>query len=160
MKVLLLGLSGSGKSTIAPVLAEKYHLRLIEADDAVEVANGGVWPHENDEFIDRVFRETNQKVIDLDNIIYVTSWLEADWLKRFSDKGFKVIEMHADFENLVQRKIKRDNMSISSQERFVKTYGEYSEKFLNDGSKKYYLLSVDSTQVTSEDLVKKIVSVI
>lgn len=160
MKILLLGLSGSGKSTIAPQLAEKYALELVEADDAVEVANGGVWPDGDDEFIDRIFRETNQKVIDLDNIVYVTSWLESDWVKRFYDCGFKIIEMHADFETLVQRKINRDNMSISSQERFVKTYEEYASRFLSDESKKLYILTIDTTTLTSEAIVQQITSLL
>lgn len=156
----MLGLSGSGKSTIAPVIAQIHGLELIEADDSVEIANGGIWPDGDDELIDRVFRETNQRVIGLDNIVYVTSWLEADWLKEFYNRGFKIIEMHADLETLVQRKIKRDKMSISSKERFVKTYAEYTSKFLSVASKTYFVISVDTSNLSSKDALNLITNLL
>lgn len=54
MKLLLLGLIGAGKTTIAKILAERHDLNLVEADDEVIKLNGGQWP-DNERIIDRYF---------------------------------------------------------------------------------------------------------
>ena len=74
MKVILLGRTGSGKSTIAPSLGEALGLTVLEADDETTRLNGGQWP-EDEDVIDQFFAVTNRKVLPMESVLYITSWL-------------------------------------------------------------------------------------
>lgn len=155
MKILILGLSGSGKSTIAPKIADKYKLRLIEADDEVEKYNGGVWP-DSDEIITKVFDITDKNVINYDDIVYVTSWMKRDLIKKFYNKGFLIIEVHASFEELVKRKTKRDNITQEKVDKFKNTYKEYFDEISNKEMIQMYRTSIDSTNLSTEEILLSI----
>lgn len=155
MKIVLLGLSGSGKSSIAPQLAEKYDLKLIEADDEVMQANNNVWPFD-DKFIDKVFEKTNGEVINMNNVLYVISWMETARIKDFYDKGFLIIEMHADYDELLKRKKDRNGMDEWQIKRFENTYTGYFESVLSEETKQYFALSIDTTKMTQDDAVDQI----
>lgn len=151
MKLLLVGLSGSGKSTVAKIVAEKYNLQLMEADDEVEKYNGGVWP-DSDEIITKVFKATDKKVVEMDNVLYVISWMNHDILKKFYSKGFQIIEMHAEFDELVRRKKERDNITEEKIEKFKLTYIEYFNTLLSDKVKDLYKASIDTTKKSTNEL--------
>jgi adenylate kinase family enzyme len=155
MKILLLGLSASGKSTAAKIISEKYGIVLIEADDEVEKYNGGIWPH-NDEIITKVFKATNKKVVNQDNIIYVTSWMTHKTVKKFYDNGFIIIEMHADFDELIRRKKIRDNITLEKIEKFKLTFIEYHNTLLSDLIKPLYRLSIDTTMLGPEEIINRV----
>ena len=155
MKILLIGLSASGKSTVSKLVAKDFNLQLIEADDEVEKYNGGVWP-DSDEVITKVFEATDKWVIEMDNVIYVTSWMEQDVLKKFHAKGFKIIEMHADFDELVRRKKVRDNITDEKIEKFKLTYIEYFNTILNIEIKDLYETSIDTTRIDTNEVYKQI----
>lgn len=161
MKILLLGLSGVGKSTISKLLAKKYQLNLIEADDEVIKKNGGLWPENNDnfdDFIDEVFEETNRKVIKMDKIVYVISWMEKSWINDFYNKGFLIFEMHADFEELLKRKKLRDGVSELQRKRFTNTYAGYFETVLSEDMSKLYILSLDTTNLSTSRVLEAVCS--
>lgn len=163
MKILILGLSGSGKSTVSRKLANKYNLTLIEADDEVLKANGGVWPHDyntRDEFIDKIFEETNKKVIEMNNVIYVTSWLTPERIKDFRSKRFVIVEMHADFDVLVKRKNGRDGESEERVEKFKNTYISYFQTILAQDMLDEYALSIDTSNMDTDEIGQKIASAI
>ncbi len=155
MKILILGLSGSGKSSIAPKLAEKYNLGLIEADDKVMDVSHNKWPFD-DKLIDEVFESTNRLVLNKDSVLYVISWLETERIKEFRDKGFLIIEMHADYEELLKRKIKRNGMKEWQIKRFEKTYKGYFETVLSEEAKKHFALSLDTTKIGQVEVFEKI----
>jgi shikimate kinase len=157
MKILLLGLSGSGKTTVAKLIAEKFKLKLVEADDKVEEINGGTWP-DNDETITKGFRIANDEALLSDNILYVISWLTHKEIKKFVKAGFKIVEMHADFEELVRRKKERDNISPEKIEKFKLTYIEYFNTILNENIKDTYVVSIDSTNLTTQQIADKIIA--
>ncbi len=151
MKLLLLGLSASGKSTVAKKISEKFNLKLLEADDTVEKINGGTWP-DNDETITKGFKIANDEALQSDNILYVISWLTHKEIKRFLNAGFKIVEMHAEFEELVKRKLKRDNETPERIEKFKLTYIEYFNTVLNENIKDLYRVSIDTTNKTVVDI--------
>jgi len=155
MKLLLIGLSASGKSTVSKLVAKDFNLQLIEADDEVEKYNGGVWP-DSDEVITKVFEDTDKWVIEMDNVIYVTSWMEQDIIKNFHANGFKIIEMHADFDELVRRKKVRDNITDEKIEKFKLTYIEYFNTILNIEIKDLYEASIDTTRINTSEVYKQI----
>lgn len=157
MKMLLLGLSGSGKTTVSKLIATKYGLSIYEADDEVEKINGGVWP-DSDDIITQGFEIANKKAVKLDNVIYVTSWLEQKEIKKFFDSGFKIYEMHADFDELVRRKRIRDSITSEKIEKFKLTYKEYFDTILAKNVVSMYKLSIDSTKISTKEIYDKIAS--
>jgi len=155
MKVLLLGLTGAGKTTVAKNVANKYNLNLIEADDEVIKLNGGHWPN-SEEIIDRYFEVTNDKVMGLDNVLYIISWLIPERINEFYNKDFIIIELHADFNELLRRKISRDGVSDEEKKRFRKNYLGYVKDILSDKTKRMLTLSLDTTKLSSEEIMFKV----
>ena len=123
MKILLLGLSGSGKTTIAKEISSRFSLNLYEADDEVKRINGGVWP-ESDDVVTKGFEIANAKALIQDDIIYVISWLSEEEINKFLKSNFIIFETHAEFDELVRRKIKRDKITPKKIEKFKLTYIE------------------------------------
>lgn len=151
MKILLLGISGSGKSTVSKLIAEKLNLKLIEADDTVEKINGGSWP-ESDEIITKGFEIANNEVAKEDDVVFVTSWLSREDIKKFVELGFIIFEMHADFEELVRRKKERDNETPERIEKFKLTYIEYFNTILAEDMLGYYKNSIDTTKLSTNEI--------
>jgi shikimate kinase len=65
MKVILLGLAGTGKTAIGNILRERYNFPVLEADDEVLRQYNGAWPDE-EELIDASFEETTGHEPDID----------------------------------------------------------------------------------------------
>ncbi len=154
-KILLLGISGAGKSTLAPLLAEFYKLNVYEADDEVMIINNNVWPHD-DATVDKGFAIANEKALNSDNIIFVTSWLNKKDFLKFVEKEFKIVELHADLDELVVRKQTRDNSSEDHILRFRNAYPEYLELINDADLKSNFTLSVDTTRLSADELFKLI----
>lgn len=152
MKLLFLGLSGSGKSTTAPLIGSKYGLQVYEADDEVMLINNNTWPN-NDRIIDKGFEQANTKALNLDNLIFVTSWLSKDDFHRFVTSGYKVIEFHADFDVLAARKIARDNSPAEHIQKFEHTYQEFMEYIDDPSIANSIFVSIDSSKLSSEEIL-------
>lgn len=100
---MLLGITGSGKSTTAQSIARPLNLNVVEADNEVIRLNHDLWP-DDEEVIDKYFQVASDKVLIMDNVLYVISWLSKPRIKQFIQNGFKVIELHASVEELLKRK--------------------------------------------------------
>lgn len=157
MKILLLGLSGSGKSTLAPVLAKKYNLSVYEADDEVMLINDGIWP-DNDEIVDRGFALANEKVLKQDSVVFVSTWLSKKDFARFVESGFKVVVLIAQFQELVNRKIKRDQTTSEKIEIYKQTYKDFIEYIESPEIAKHILIRIDSTNLSTEELAEIVAS--
>ncbi len=157
MKILLLGLSGSGKTTIAKEISILFSLNLYEADDEVKRINGGVWP-ESDDIITKGFEIANAKALIQDDIVYVISWLSEEEINKFLKSNFIIFETHAEFEELVRRKIKRDKITPKTIEKFKLTYIEYFNTILNKDMTGKYRMSIDTTNLTKDDLFEIIIN--
>lgn len=155
MKIVLLGITGSGKSTIAQKISDVFSLQVIEADNEVIRLNNGLWP-KDEQIIDKYFEKTSDKVLEMDNIVYVISWLSKKRVKQFSDKGFKIIELHASIEVLLKRKIQRDNPAESEINRFKENFNGYYEVVFDEKVKPLITLSLDTTTMKPEEVLKEI----
>lgn len=137
MKLVLLGRSGVGKSTVAVSLGQAFGLSVLEADDETTRLNGGVWP-KKEETIDYYFELTNSRVLEMRSVLYVTSWLEPEEIAAFHQKGFFIVELHADLPALISRKKQRGD-SIDDK-RFLTNYVRYQE--IVDGAEVQRMLSL------------------
>ena len=156
MKILLLGLSGSGKTTIAKEISSRFSLNLYEADDEVKRINGGVWP-ESDDVVTKGFEIANAKALIQDDIVYVISWLSEEEINKFLKSNFIIFETHAEFDELVRRKIERDKITPEKIEKFKLTYIEYFNTILNRDMVEKYRMSIDTTNLTKYNLFKIII---
>lgn len=107
MKVVLLGLSGTGKTTIGNILKKTYGFPVVEADDDVHQRYNGIWP-DQEALIDASFEETNRQVLRMQHVFFITSWLEKDIIASFSAHGFCLLLLVAPLEDLLQRRQQRD----------------------------------------------------
>ena len=71
MKVVLLGVSGSGKTTIGDILKKTYGVPVLEADDEVLGRYNSLWP-EQEALIDVSFKETNRRVLEMQHVFFIT----------------------------------------------------------------------------------------
>lgn len=149
----MLGLSGSGKSTLAPVLAKKYGLSVYEADDEVMLINDGIWP-DNDEIVDRGFALANEKVLQQEGVVFVSTWLSKKDFARFVEAGFKVVVLIADFQELVNRKIKRDQTTNEKIEIYKVTYKDFVDYIYSPEIAENILIRIDSTNKSTEEMVE------
>lgn len=152
VKVIILGLTNSGKSTIATLLKDKGW-PILEVDDEAQKRNGGVWP-ESEAVLDTLFKEINEEVFERNDIVFVTSFWEIGDTKRFFDAGFKIIEVHASYAELRKRKIQRDGYPDDEWERFNRNYENF-QSYLPQVSE-YICLSLDTTSNKSELLANEI----
>ncbi len=153
--IVLLGRTGSGKSTIAPSLGEVLELSVLEVDDETTRLNGGRWP-EDEDVIDHFFEITNRKVLTMKSVLYVTSWLSRGEIKAFYQRGFKIIELRADFDELLRRKRKRGD--AIDDEQFRTNYEGYLAIVNRADVQSMIALSVDTSNQSPEDTVKMIVA--
>ena len=110
MKIVLIGFMGTGKTTVAPILAAKLGLEVVEMDDLI-VAKAGA------KSIEEIFKSggetefrelemaVSQNLADHDNLVIstgggvVTSKASMDYLTR----GAAVVELGASFETVIKR---------------------------------------------------------
>lgn len=152
IKAVLLGLTNSGKSTTAAILKAKGW-PVVEIDDIAQARNSDVWP-ESEALLDRLFKAITEEILLRENLVFVTSFLEIADVIRFKQAGFKILELHASYEELKRRKIKRDGYPKDAFERFDRNYANY-QRIMSEVNH-YISLSLDTTLLTSEDLAKMI----
>lgn len=149
IKAVILGLTNSGKSSVAEVLRTDGW-PILEVDDVAQEKNGGIWP-ESEDVLEKLFKETNEEVTGMDNVVFVTSFLEPEDLKRFVDQGFKIIELHASYDELLRRKIQRDGEPKDKLERFNRNYNNF--QIIKDQVKDTLSLSLDTTGKSVHEVV-------
>ena len=154
-KFLLLGIPGSGKSTISGVIGQALGLKILEVDQEVIRLNNGLWPKDGD-IIRKYMLATNDTVLKMDSILYVTSWLNKEDIKKFYEKEFKIIELHANFEELLKRKIKRDNPPQNQLDQFKDDSEGYYEVINDKEIQPLITLSLDTTNMPTESVIKSI----
>lgn len=104
-KILVLAPSAGGKSTTTRYLRENTDLNIIETDEEVVRANGGKWPETGKD--KELVYKTARQIIDRDDLVYFMKDMPADLLHLAREKGFKVINLSLDMDQLLARNAKR-----------------------------------------------------
>lgn len=154
MKVLLLGRSGAGKSTVAPGVGRAFGLTVLEVDDEATRLNGGVWP-DDEEVIDALFDLITPKALAMDSVLFVTSWLSVEEIAAFYERGFLVVELHAAYGELVTRKRRRGDSLDDG--RFYENYQTYTSITDDAASKNLFHLSLDTTELSPAEVEQTII---
>ena len=154
-KLLLLGITGSGKSTISRPIGYAFGLKVLEVDQEVIRLNNGLWPKDGD-IIRKCMMATNDTALKMGGILYVTSWLNKQDIKKFYENGFKIIELHADFEELLKQKIKRDNPPQNQIDQFKEDSEGYYEVINDQEIQPLLTLSLDTTNMPIKSVINSI----
>jgi shikimate kinase len=76
MKLFLIGLPGSGKSTIGKDLSAKLNYRLIDTDDVISQKEGSsieeIFSEEGEDYFRKIESDTLKEVIKTDNVVIST----------------------------------------------------------------------------------------
>ena len=116
--LVLVGMMGAGKSSIGKRLAEKLHLRFVDADAEIEAAAGQTIPEIFAEHGEPYFREGEKRVIgrllDDHGLVIATgggAFMNADTRAHISRRGLS-IWLRAGIDILMHRVRKRSNRPL------------------------------------------------
>lgn len=109
MKIILIGFMGTGKTTVAPILAKKLGLNTIEMDDLIVKKAGKSIEQIFKEDGEKTFREleaqTAMELKDVDNAIISTGGgviTNKNILENLKDNSI-IIELFASFDTILKR---------------------------------------------------------
>lgn len=112
IKVIITGPQCSGKSTIARMLERcGFNIRVIDEDKEINLRNGGKSPSDWSQWNYKweVLRPEIQKdILQMDRIIFLTSYFDPELILIAKEKGFKIIQLETPAEILGVRN--RDRM--------------------------------------------------
>jgi len=156
MKVALLGLSGTGKTTIGNILKETYDVPVVEADDDVLQRYNGLWP-DQEALIDVSFEETNHRVLEMQHVFFITSWLEKETITAFSAHGFCLLLLLAPLEELLLRRRLRDGeVQPTLLERVQNNYHAFLEIVQAPTISSLFMLTLDMSKTTTQEAISLI----
>ncbi len=104
-KVIVIGASTVGKSTLLKFLKESTDLLIDESDDALIALNGGGYPKDSDYKMNVLAPQMVADVLGRDDIVFFsnTDYFTSDDLKKARAGGFRVIQLVVDKEEMIKR---------------------------------------------------------
>ncbi len=154
MRLLILGLSATGKTTLAHALYTITDAPVVDVDDAVRAITGGSWP-ENIETLDALFESVNRDVITMPRAVFLTSWLTTTQIREFANAGWTLIELHAEVHERINRRIQRgDVMNEAIRDRILRHHAMLDTVVLE--THHLFTQMYDVTKMTTEQLVTKL----
>lgn len=107
-KLIILGPQCSGKTTLVRYLREHYpDLAVMEEEEVFMEMNGGKYPKDH-EYKEKVMRpKLNEKLKQMENTIFLSSYCEIGLLKELKLKGFKIIQLVLDKDEFDRRNERR-----------------------------------------------------
>lgn len=155
MKLIIIGPSLSGKTTLVRYLRQNTDFNVSEIDEELTKLNGGKYPNDNEYKHNLLVPKIIEKLLKLENIVFFTNtdYFTHTDLSRAKSLGFKIIQLDISLSELKKRNIKRvkeDGYNDLSQwlAGMLKYQQEISEAGLLD-------LKIDATQSTY-DIVEEI----
>lgn len=105
MKIVVIGASLSGKTTIAQKLQGKTKDRIIEMDEMLTDLNKGVYPKDSDYKHKVLVPKIISKVLKQEDIIFFTNtdYFTLNDLSKAKGKGFKIIQLEVGLNELTKR---------------------------------------------------------
>jgi adenylate kinase family enzyme len=106
-KIIILGPSAAGKSTLMRYLRKHTDLNIVEMDEEVTKANDNKWPSDN-EYKDRVLvPKIVENVLKEDGVVYIASYVPTRLIRKARQNGFKIALLQLGQKGFVERNIQR-----------------------------------------------------
>lgn len=113
MKVIVIGISTTGKTTLVKYLRQHTKLRVSEIDEELTKLNHGKFPFDDNYRNEALGPQVVQKVLQSDNIIFFTNtdYFSINDLITAKNNGFKIIQLKLSTDDLKKRnayRVKRE----------------------------------------------------
>lgn len=154
VKAIILGPQCSGKTTIKKYLSKNTDIFLSEEDEIFTELNGGNYPHDLEHKENVLRKKLEEKVEEMDNVIYLTSYGNLSFFRNLVSRGFKIIQLTLDIEEFNRRNIKRmKEEGYKDASEWVEGIYAFHKLVKDEGMVD---ISIDASQPT-ETVVKEIV---
>ena len=105
MKVIIIGTSLSGKTTLVRYLRANTSLSLLEIDEELTRVNNGKYPTDNIRKHKILIPQIVKNILDQTDVIFFTNtdYFTVEDLKQARKNGFKILQLSLDLEQLQKR---------------------------------------------------------
>ena len=106
-KLIIVGASTSGKSTLMRYLRQHTDLVVAEMDEEIVKLNKGKWPTDDDYRNTVLVPKITREIIGMDEVVYISSYVPDELAKEAKHKGFTIVLLEVSLEQLKTRNAKR-----------------------------------------------------
>jgi adenylate kinase family enzyme len=106
-KIIILGSSAAGKSTLMRYLRKHTDLNVVEMDEEITKDSGNKWPSDN-RYKDQVLvPKIVENVLKEDGVVYIASYIPTRLIKKARKSGFKIALLQLGQKGFVERNVRR-----------------------------------------------------
>lgn len=91
MKLFVVGVPCSGKSTVAACLREEFGLNAVDVDDQILRLNQGVWPSDLETKNEVLLPKVLNEALEIDEVILFNSYLFPSHAALLREAGFRIL---------------------------------------------------------------------
>lgn len=106
-KLVIIGASTSGKSTLMRHLRKHTQLNVIEMDEEIVKLYKGNWPRDDTYRNSVLVPEITKKIISMNEVVYISSYVPDELVREASMQGFTILLLEVGLEQLKARDKKR-----------------------------------------------------
>ena len=157
-KVIIIGASTVGKTTLLKYLKENIDLPIDESDDVLIAMNGGVYPRENEYKMNELAPRMVNDLLDQDEIVFFTNthYFSKTDLIIARDKGFKIFYLVLSREKMVERsKFRQKYEGYEDHTKYFDEMLAYQKDILDSGLVEAAIDADRSIEMIARDLLKK-----
>lgn len=156
-KVIIIGASTVGKTTVIKHLTATTNLNISESDDMLTELNGGTYPSDSNYKMNVLAPQMVKNVLNRKNVIFFTNthYFKPDDLKVARRKGFRIILLSLDREKMtIRSKYREENEGYEDHTKYFDDMLKYQEEILAKG----FVDTVIDTDKPVEEISKRILS--
>jgi len=159
MKVIIIGTSLSGKTTLIRLLRTKTSLPISEIDEELTTLNGGEFPSDHNLKHQIVAPKVVKKILNQEAIVFFTN-TDYFFVKDLNDAkklGFKIIQLQLSLEELIKRNESRmKNEGYDDMGQWLEGMLEYQSEIKDAGVVDKVFDANKPTETIAEELIKYI----
>ena len=106
-KLIIIGASAGGKSTLMRYLRQHTDLVVVEMDEEIVKLNDNKWPTDDRYRNTVLVPKITKKIIGMDKVIYISSYVPDGLAEEAKHNGFIIVLLDVGFEQLKERNDKR-----------------------------------------------------